>query len=456
MTDTYRLNEPDQRPTDPVRPWFATREPDTSSPPRSPQTRTAAAAEARPAPRRLASLDAYRGFIMTMLAASGFGIAKMAELPPESPAWSTLNYELFQSLKPQFTHPEWNSRFGLMGVAFWDLIQPAFMFMVGVAVPFSVLRRQTLGQPALPRFFHALWRSLILILMGVFLSSMNAAQTNWVFPNVLCQIGLGYMAVYVLAGTRPRTQAIAIACILVGYWYYFQRYERPEDYYEQNPVAATDESIYEGKFAPWSKNANAGHDFDVWLLNRFPRAEGDVYEFNKGGYLTLNFIPSIATMLLGSICGQLLMSSRSSRYKLQSLIAGGAVCMVLGLLAGEFACPIVKRIWTPSWALFSGAYVIWILALFYLLFDVLPLRWLALPWIVVGMNSIAMYLMGQLMRPWTQGIVQTHFGQAIERLFGIGSMADDMYGRMLNPAAAFLVFWLIAFWMYRNRYIVRI
>lgn len=415
-----------------------------------------ASGRVQPATQRLAALDAYRGFIMIMLAASGFGIYQTAKLPPTAPAWSILDYDLFQTLEPQFTHPEWRSQIGTMGVAFWDLIQPAFMFMVGVAVPFSALRRKACGQPLVFRFLHALWRSVILILLGVFLSSVGRGQTNWIFPNVLCQIGLGYLFLYLLAGCQIRIQGIAIVLILGGYWWFFNSYERPADYYQTYDVNASEASIETGTFAPWSKNANAGHEFDLWLLNQFPRPEGDVYRYNSGGYLTLNFIPSIATMLLGSICGQLLMFSRSSSRTLATLVMGGAACMVLGLLGGEFICPIVKRIWTPSWVLFSGAYVIWMLALFYLLFDVLPLRWLALPWIVVGTNSILMYLMGQLMRPFAASAMYTHLSQPINSRIGFDLWADDLLGRMLYPTSAFLLFWLIALWLYRQRYFVRI
>ena len=130
--------------------------------------------------------------------------------------------------------------------------------------------------------------------------------------------------------------------------------------------------------------------------------------------------------------------------------------MGLAVLAGEYVCPIVKRIWTPSWVLFSGAYVLWMLAAFYLLFDVLPLRWLAFPLAVVGMNSIAMYMMGQLMRPWTIRVVHTHFAKPLEQLTGMPLFDPQWYGRIADPTAAFVVFWLIVFYMYRKRYFIRV
>ena len=123
-------------------------------------------------------------------------------------------------------------------------------------------------------------------------------------------------------------------------------------------------------------------------------------------------MPSIGTTLLGILCGQLLLAGAGTAWRrLGILIGGAALCLSLGVLAHWYACPIVKRIWTPSWVLFSGGYVIGILALFYFLFDILPLKRLAFPLVVVGMNSILIYMMGQTIRGWTaKNVVRTHLG----------------------------------------------
>ncbi len=163
-------------------------------------------------------------------------------------------------------------------------------------------------------------------------------------------------------------------------------------------------------------------------MNKFPRTEQQPFSFNEGGYQTLNFIPAIGTMLLGVFCGQLLLSDRRWWQKFFLLVIGGAVCLGLGVAAGLYVCPIVKRIWTPSWVLYSGAWVIWALAAFYLLFDLCRLRWLAFPLVVIGMNSLAFYLMGQLLRPWAEKTVQTHFGGLIAYYLGPSLTADDMFG----------------------------
>lgn len=436
-------------------------------------TRTAQAARdrARPPartgrtrPARLLSLDAYRGFIMIMLAASGFGIHQLVQLPADAPVWKELDYAVWQKIGIHFEHATWSTNFRVenadrwdvpFGVSFWDMIQPAFMFVVGVAMPYSYARRQRLGHSVGRRTAHAIWRAIVLVLLGVFLSSAWSQQTNWTFANVLCQIGLGYVFVYALMGRRFWVQLLFFVLILVGYWGLFFSYAPPKDY-DFAKVGAAPETVCEGQFASWSKNANIAHHVDVWLLNQFPRPKDDAFVYNKGGYATLNFVPSMATMLLGVFCGQLLRSERRWWEKFLLLVIGGAVCLGLGLLAGEYACPIVKRIWTPSWVLFSGAWVIWALAAFYLVFDLCRLRFLAFPLVVVGMNSIAMYMMGQLLRPWTMRQVRIHFTEPLQALLGSGALADDMFGRVVGPTSAVIMFWLIALWLYRQKYFVRV
>ena len=150
---------------------------------------------------------------MTMLAASGFGIAKLADLDANNDVWKVWDYESFQRLRFHFTHPAWEGITGGMGVSFWDMIQPCFMFMVGVAMPFSYARRKKMGSSATGRLLHAAFRSVVLTLMGVFLYSLNKSETNWIFTNVLSQIGLGYFFAYLALGLKPQIQIAAIAAI---------------------------------------------------------------------------------------------------------------------------------------------------------------------------------------------------------------------------------------------------
>ncbi|MCA9061138.1 MAG: DUF5009 domain-containing protein, partial [Planctomycetaceae bacterium] len=418
-----------------------------------------------PGTSRLVSLDAYRGFIMTMLAVSGFGIAGFAALPETNEVWLTHHYARWQRISFHFEHPDWISVFDGWRVSFWDLIQPAFMFMVGVAMPFSAARRSEQQQSFGRQLLHAVWRAVVLVLLGVFLQSKGQSHTHWIFPNVLSQIGLGYVFAWLCFRGGRITQFGGLAAILIGYWLLFWLSPPGADYVPAEVNASVKKGeVLEGRFRAWSKNGNVAHRFDQWLLPKLrapevaaskelpdesvernsadaateepaiqapaPPAPGllrrwffahpQPYPFNAGGYTTLNFVPSIATTLLGILCGQLLLHRPFGPWKqFLLLLLAGFVCLALGVLAHATVCPIVKRIWTPSWVLFSGGWVIWMLAVFYLLFDLLPLRLLAWPLVVVGANSILMYLMGQLWRGWViENIVRRHFSGILESIFG--------------------------------------
>ncbi len=441
------------------------------------------------APKRMVSLDAFRGFIMILLAAEGFGLAALASINNESVLAGFVDKEWAEAISFHFDHPPWQSQFlpgetdATIGnpwlrwkVSFWDLIQPSFMFMVGVAMPFSYSRREAFGQSAWKRTLHALIRAIVLVLLGVFLYSLEQPSTNWIFPNVLAQIGLGYFFAYLLLGKPLWAQWTALAVILIGTW--IGIHVSPADpNYEPTLVNASFErgEIFAEPYAQWSKNGNAFHTFDVWFLNKFPRPDGNPFDFNRGGYSTLNFVPSIATTLLGILCGQLLLSPLPNKRKLSYLLLFGLACWAMGVIAGASCCPIVKRIWTPAWVLFSGGYVIWMLAFFFVLFDMLPFKKLAFPLVVIGMNSLAVYLMGELLRHWfVTKVMMIHFGWVLQNLLAFFAQQTNLIARLnvppeetgvamyqalqpvVDPISAFIIIWLIAYYLYRQRIFFRI
>jgi predicted acyltransferase len=373
---------------------------------------------------------------------------------PDSPVWSFLAF--------QTEHVPW------IGCSFWDLIQPSFMFMVGVAMPYSFASRQRRGDSNLFIGVHVVIRALLLVLLGVFLSSNWSKQTNWTFVNVLSQIGLGYVFLFLLLGRGKAVQFAALTVILVGYTVYFYLHPAPGPDFPWADVGVKgDWEHMTGWFAYWDKNSNAAAAFDVQFLNLFPRPAGKPFVFNDGGYQTLNFIPSLATMILGLMAGEMLRGPRSRWHKLGVLVGAGVACMVLGLVAGYLACPIVKRIWTPSWALFSSAWTFWMLASFFFVIDVVGYRAWAFPFIVVGMNSIAMYCMAQLMKGWVRDSIQTNLGgphnswwpwwdNFLPPVSKEGALVYGVYDPIVMSAAVLLVLWLICLWMYRKGIFLKI
>ena len=377
---------------------------------------------------RLLSIDAYRGFVMLAMASGGLALGQAARLHPGSGVWDALRF--------QTDHVAWR------GCSFWDLIQPSFMFIVGVAMPFSYASREARGEGRAGQFRHALVRSAVLVLLGVFLASAWGRQTNWAFTNVLAQIGLGYPLVFLLLGRPARDQLGAAVAILAGYWLLFALYPLPGA-----GVASPGADGLTGFLAHWSRDANPAAAFDRVFLNLFPRPAGSPFRFNEGGYTTLNFVPSMATMLAGVLAGGLLRSGAAPVTKVRTLALAGAACLALGLAMDQTICPIVKRIWTPSWVVYSTGWTCLLLAVSYGLIDVAGFRRWAFPMTVVGVNSIAFYMMSQLMKPFVAGQLQIHLGRDI--------FAGD-YGPTVRSASVLLVFWLIAYGMYRQRIFVRI
>ncbi len=398
----------------------------------------------RPLGKRLGSLDAYRGLIMVTLAFEGFGLAgaaaKHLEGQPESTVWSAVRY--------QFSHASW------VGCSYWDLIQPSFMFMVGVSMAFSYAKRGTLGQSWPRMLAHAMWRSIVLVALGIFLISNWDDTTSWSLMNVLTQIGLGYTFLFLLWRRSFRAQAIAAAAILAGTWLLYVLYPGSGiDLAYGNAEVGVTKEWAEAYLADvgrsWHKSANVGHAIDLWLLNLFPVAEP--FRYNSGGYQTINFIPSLATMLFGLMAGELLRSESSSGRKLKILLGAGLGGLCAGyLLHLSGVCPLVKRIWTPTWAIFSTGWCCLLLAGFFAVIDVLGWRRWAFPLVVVGMNSIAIYSMGMLLKPWTARTFQIHLGQDVFELFG------PAWEPAVESIAVGLFFWLVCLWMYRRRIFLRL
>ncbi len=369
--------------------------------------------------QRLLSLDVYRGLVMLLLASSAFGIAKAAA-KWEGPFAKWLQF--------QGSHPEWLSQFNSIGFALWDMIQPAFMFIVGVSMPFSYEKRAELGESYGRRLRHAWTRAILLTLLGVFLQSMRKGDTYWIFTNVLSQIGLGYGFLFFMVGRAVRTQLLVGGSVLVLYWVAMVTF----------PTDLT------GLATHFENMKSMPQHFDIWFLNLFPREN----PFTGHAYATLNFIPAFVTMLMGLMCGQVLKNKDTTGgEKIRKMLIGAGICLVISLITGASFCPIIKKLWTPSWTLFSGAYVIAALALLYWIIDVKKWQGWVFPFVVVGMNPLAMYLLGMICKGWFSKNLKTHLP---DFLF------QGTHAPIVEAALIVVLFWLILWWMLRNRIFLRL
>jgi heparan-alpha-glucosaminide N-acetyltransferase len=316
--------------------------------------------------------------------------------------------------------------------------------------PYSIASRLAKGGTYGAMLGHALWRALALVALGVFLRSANSTQTNFTFEDTLSQIGLGYPFLFLLAFKPPRWQWAALGVILTGYWLAWALYPvaGPDFDYQAVGVPANWAHHYTGFAAHWNKNANLGSAFDQWFLNLFPRATPFVA--NRGGYLTLSFIPTLGTMILGLVAGRWLRESSPS-LPMMKLLKAGAACIAAGLILHYTGiCPVVKRIWTPSWTLFSGGICFLFLAAFCWVIEVKGYRKWSFPLVVIGMNSIAAYLIAHWWERFIAGSLKIH----------LGARAFQFLGSEVEPfvigSAVLAIYWLCLYWMYQRKLFLKI
>lgn len=369
-------------------------------------------------PPRAVSLDAYRGLVMCLMLAEILRLPSVAKQFPNSPFWELVKFHT--------THVEW------CGCSLHDLIQPSFSFLVGAALAFSMAKRIEAGQSFRRMALHAAWRSFALIALGIILRSVGRSQTNFTFEDTLTQIGLGCFPLFLLAWARrgnPLWHLLSIGLILVDYWVAFALYETPH----------------------WEKNNNYASGIDQLILNWFPRPEP--FTANRGGYCTMSFVPTLTTMLLGLIAGSWLRGGGADRRGLPAklILTGGILLLIGWVLAASGICPVVKRIWTPSWVLFSGGWCFLVLAFFHATTDALGYRGWTYPLRVVGANSILIYCVAEVpIAGFIIGTFQTHFGLGVFQI--LGEKAEPV----VTGATVLAVYWLVLWWLYLKRVFVRI
>lgn len=347
------------------------------------------------------SIDAYRGLVMLLMMAEVLRLPRLAQEFPGNPVLGFLAFHQ--------SHVAWE------GCSLHDMIQPSFSFLVGVALPYAIANRP---KP----FLIALWRGFILVAMGIFLRSMHSKQTNFTFEDTLTQIGLGYPFLFLLARAKPKLQWIALAVILIGYWVAWAFYPLGDQ-----PFAAH-----------WWKADNLGVAFDAWFLNLFPRPTPFIA--NGGGYGTLSFIPTLGTMLLGLIAGQWLRATQPLSLYIKTGAALVAAALALHFLG---ICPIVKRIWTPAWTLFSGGLCLWSLAAFRYILEIRSYTRWAFPLLVIGMNSMAAY--------WIAHVLPDFFGSSLR--IHLGAYLPIA---AIGPPLILLLEWWLLYWMYRRKLFLKV
>ena len=347
--------------------------------------------------RRLVSLDAYRGLIMICLISVGFGFSAFEGHP-----W--LGF-----LADQIEHVPWE------GLTFWDLIQPAFMFMVGMSMPFAYARRRSLGLSHQKIFLHVIHRAVMLIVIANVIGTIHSGKPSIGFINVLDQIAIGYFLAFLVINRSYLGQGLAAGAILLVYSIAWM-------FYPGN-----------GPGGPWEMGfQNLGGDFDLWMLGR-------TY---SGYYVGLNAIPATATIIFGMMTGRVVGSTWTAKRIMRVLAAAGAAGIALGLVLSP-VIPIIKHIWTASFTLYSAGIVILGLLVVYWLVEVKKwTRWTLVP-VVVGMNSIFAYIIFQLARGWVDDSVMAFIRPLVE--------AMGPWGSVLHSLLSLAVIWYVLYFFYKRK-----
>lgn len=307
---------------------------------------------------RVLSIDAFRGFTMICMIGEGFGLLHFRNNPIIAP------------IAAQFQHVTWNMTIP-NDIHFWDLIQPFFMFIVGLVMPISFARRWAAGETWTRSLLHVLKRSALLIACGLIARSVQANKPVIDLINVLAQVAFTYLVAFLLLRKDWKVQGAVALGLLAIHWAIYQFASAP------------------GVQGPWVKDANIG-----WYLDRL------ILHKNWGGsYATINCLSSAANTIFGVMTGQLMVSALPAARKMRVLAITGALGVIAGFVL-SIVIPLNKKIWTPSFAIYSAGMTLLALLLFYWLFDIKNNRKWATLFIVVGSNSIFIYLFHEILHRW--------------------------------------------------------
>jgi predicted acyltransferase len=355
---------------------------------------------------RLTSLDAFRGFIMLTLISEGF------------------NFRIFEGTWLNFIyiqthHVEWE------GCAYWDLIQPAFTFMVGMAMPFSFAKRKKLGISESKNFLLVLKRCFMLWFVALIFTSIHAGHIESTLINVLPQIAMCYIFASLMVGMSYRAMG-AISLAVLAIWHILW-------------VTLSIESF--------TRDPNAVLTLGQMIDQKLYQMGLITYEINSGMWAISNAVPSFATMVAGIMCGKLVGEKLPQKKILTYLLISAAALIIAGLAISPIS-PIIKRIWTVSFGLYSTGWCILFLSFFYWTVDMLGYKKWCWFLVVIGMNSIFAYVMTEIFYHW----IDENLRIFTDFLLGwMDAMNWTMLHEVLHGIGVTAVQWYVLYVLYKNK-----
>ena len=368
--------------------------------------------QSEPSKGRLLSLDLFRGVTMFLLVAEGTRLYdSIRDAVPAGTFWETLI--------TQFFHHPWN------GLRFWDLVQPFFMFIVGVAMVFSLTKRWEAGDSWFKTFRHILVRCAMLLAFGVMLHCARRGKLVWELWNVLSQLSFTVLLAFLILRFPFYAQFVISIGLLV----------LTEILYRTCSIPGFNQPFVQGQ--------NFGAWMDTVLMGKI----------NPDGWVAINCVPTAAHTVWGVLAGKLLIGGKRHVTKIRSLAVAGLAGLVVGYgLDWLGITPIIKRICTSSFVVASGGWCLLVLMSCYWLVDVLGHKKGVLFFAVVGMNSIFIYLFSNTVGGgWFNkfvGIFTNGFMQWIG--------TPEPWMRILTSLAVLALEWSLCWWLYKRKIFIKI
>ena len=360
---------------------------------------------------RLKSLDFLRGVAMFLLIAEATGLYEVLAAP-------SLKGTILDAIVMQFQHPPWS------GLHLWDLGQPLFMFISGVAMAFSYGKRWENGAKWYATFRHVLKRSLLLFFFGwaiYFINPVEGESTGVFLYDILPQLSFACLIAFLMMRKSPPIQIsftfglLLLTELLYRFW------------------------AVPGFNQPFVPGHNFGSYFDLFLLGKL----------SDGYWVAFNAVPLVSLTMWGVLAGQLLRTQRRTSNKIRILLAAG----LMGIAAGyalSFITPIIRRISTSSFVIISGGFCLLVLALSFWLIDVLKVRIGVKFFVIIGMNPLFIYLFAQTGgAEWFQHIVQPF----CQHLFG---WAGERPAYLVTSLAVLALLWFLCYWLYKRKIFMRV
>jgi predicted acyltransferase len=355
------------------------------------------------ASKRFLPLDAFRGLIMLILVSDGFGLGFWDRHWPA-------NHPIFHLIGQQFEHVDW------IGTHFWDLVAPAFLFMVGMSMSYSVGSRAEQGVPFRQNFKRVGMRFLRLMVLSQIIISIEANRLHFQMHNILTHIALACVVCFLIMQLDFRWQVVSAAALLVIHTVPFFLFPAPDGPFTKtgNVAAVWDRAIMGGNYGSWTTN--------------------------------FNMVSTSVTALFGVWAGNLLRSSLPRPKQMKIL----GVAMVVSWAVGLALMPIIpslRRIWTASFVFWSAGWAILMLLVLYLLIEVAGYKWMVFPLSVAGANTIFLYTLGEILRGWIDRSVAVFTG----RFWFLGPFSP-----VGQSCVVLAVMWYSCYWLYKRKIFLRL